>query len=288
MFPGMAFVCSVFADITLRIHGLLLAPPGNIIHVTLREMNIVPDYQTITRKYYASWLGGSDQDFNGGVRYICSPERDVQQSGYPFAYPLCICKTDRAVIVSYAAAFQQQVAWMKETFLRVQDFDPFPLERFESLFAGKIRRQVCFVFDRQITVPVMDVITLSMDDYQIFLDFTLARGIPEWDGMREYFEKIVAAGYCFAKIVEGKAVSLSDGADMPYMADMVQEVGISTLPGYRRRGYAREVASVYISKILADLKCPQWTADIINFAYHKLAFSLGFKYFGDLYILPAA
>jgi hypothetical protein len=28
--------------------------------------------------------------------------------------------------------------------------------------------------------------------------------------------------------------------------------------------------------------------DITNFASHKLAFSLGFKYFDDLYLLPAA
>jgi hypothetical protein len=248
----------------------------------------VPDYHAVTRKYYAAWLGGSDQDFNGGGHYICSPERDIRQSGYPFPYPLCICKTDRAVIVSYAAAYQPQADRMKESFLTVQDYDPFPLERLEALFAGRIRRQVCFVYDREIPVPRTDVITLSIEDYQIFLDFTLARGIPEWDGMREYFEKIAAAGYCIAKMVDGKAVSLSDAADMPYMADMVQEVGINTLPEYRRRGYAREVASACILKILADHKCPQWTAEIINFASHKLAFSLGFKYFGDLYLLLAA
>jgi len=248
----------------------------------------VLDYQTVTRQYYAAWLGCSDQDFNGGVRYICSPERDIRHSGFPFPYPLCICKTDRAVIVSYTAACQQQVDRMKESFLTVQDYDPFPLERLETLFIGRIRRHVCFVLNRQISVTGTDTVILSKDDYQIFLDFTLARGGAEWDGMREYFEKCAAAGYCIAKMVDGKAVSLSDTPDMPYMADYVQEVGITTLPEYRRRGYAREVASACISKILADGKCPQWMADIINFASHKLAFSLGFKYFGDLYLLPAA
>jgi hypothetical protein len=247
----------------------------------------VLDYHTITRKYYAAWLGGSDHDFNGGVHYICSPERDIRQTGYPSQYILCIFKTDRAVIVSYAAAFRQQAERMKERLVTVQDFDPFPLEHLEVLFAGRLRRHVCFVYDRQIQGPGTDVITLSVDDYQIFLDFTLARGTPEWDGMRQYFEKIVAFGYCFAKMVDGKAVSLSDAPDMPYMADVVQEVGINTLPEYRRRGYAREVASAVILKILADGKCPQWSADIINFASHKLAFSLGFKYFGDQYLLPA-
>jgi hypothetical protein len=245
------------------------------------------NYQAVTRKYYAAWLGCSDQDFNGGLRYLCSPERDTIQSGYPFPYPLCLCKTDRAVIVSCSAAFQKQADRMKENFLTVQDFDPFPLERLESMFAGRLWRNVCFVFERQISVPVADVIALSKDDYQIFLDFTLARGSPEYDGMREYFENIAAEGYCIAKMVNGKAVSLSYAVDLPYMEDMVQEVGITTLPEYRRRGYAREVASVCISKILAHRKCPQWMADIANFASHKLAFSLGFKYFGDLYLLPA-
>jgi len=248
----------------------------------------MPDYQAITRKYYAAWLGSNDSDFGGGVRYICSPERDIPQSGYPRPFPLCICKTDRAVIVSYASACRLQADRMKESFLTVQDFDPFPLERLEALFNGRIRRHVCFVFDREIPVPRTDVITLSELDYQIFLDFTLARGIPERDGLRGYFKKIAAAGYCIAKMVDGKAVSLSETAAMPYLADMVQEVGINTLPEYRRRGYAREVASACILKILADRKCPQWMANIINFASHKLAFSLGFKYFGDLYLLPAA
>jgi hypothetical protein len=247
----------------------------------------VLDFQTVTRKYYAAWLGCTEQEFKGGMSYICSPERDARQPGYSFRYPLCICKTDRAVIVSYSAAFQKQAEFMKESFLKVQDYDSFPLERLEALFTGRIQRRVCFVFSRQIPVKSADVVTLSKGDYHIFLDFILAGGAAEWDGMREYFEKIAAAGYCKAKMVDGKAAALSDTADMPYMADMVQEVGINTLPEYRRRGYAREVASACISKILADRKCPQWTADITNFASHKLAFSLGFKYFGDLYLLPA-
>jgi hypothetical protein len=245
----------------------------------------VPDYQAITRKYYAAWAGGTDQDFNGGVRYICSPERDVRQSGFSRPFPLYICKTDRAVIVSHSPSLQKQVDRMKEICVSAQDFDPFPLERLETLFAGPIQRQVCFVLNRPVSITGKDIVTLSKSDYRLFLDFTLARGVSEWEGMREYFEKISAAGYCIAKMAGGKVVSLSDTPDMPYLADQVQEVGINTLPGYRRRGYAREVTSACVLKILADGKCPQWTANISNFASHKLAFSLGFKYFGDLYMM---
>jgi hypothetical protein len=247
----------------------------------------VPEYQTITRKYYAAWLGSTDQDFNGGVRYICSPERDKRQAGFPCPFPLYICKTDRAVIVSYSQSLHKQVERMKELFAAVQDFDPFPLERLEILFAGRIQRQVCFVLNRPVAIPGTYLVTLSKNDYRLFRDFTMARGASEWEGMREYFEKIAAAGYCIAKMVNGKAVSVSDAPYMPYMADAVQQVGINTLPEYRRRGYAREVASACVSKILAGGKCPQWTGDIFNFASHKLAFSLGFKYFGDIYLMPA-
>jgi hypothetical protein len=250
-------------------------------------MSNVLDYQTVTRKYYAARLGCSELEFSSGVSYICSTLRDSRQPGHSYRYPLCICKTDRAVIVSYSAAFQKQVELMKESFLKVQDYDPFPLERLESLFTSKIQRNVCFVFNHQIPVSVAGVVSLTRNDYRIFLEFAQACGGAEWDGMKEYFGEIVANGYCIAKMADGKAVSVSDTPDIPDMADVVREVSVNTLPGHRRRGYARAVASACISKILADRKCPQWMAEISNFASHKLAFSLGFKYFGDFYFLPS-
>ena len=242
------------------------------------------DYRAITKKYYAEWLDCDERDFLSGVRYVCSPKRDVVQTFYSSAWALCLFKTDTAAIISYSSKIQKQIKQMEMDFSGVKSFDLNLGDYLDKLFGVKTKRNIKFVFDRQIASSNEDVVSLSKADYDLFLNFRVSLGNNLWDEeTREYFEAISALGYCMARMADGKPVSMTDTPTMPYMSDMVQEVGIDTLPDYRNRGYAKEVVSACISKIISDNKCPQWSCDADNRASERLAYRVGFKRFCDVY-----
>lgn len=241
------------------------------------------DYTTITRQYYAEWLDCDEDDFIGGVRYVCSPKRDVKLSGYSSPYALSIFKTNTAVVISYSSELQEQVSNMKKDLLTVESFNTDIDSYLKDHFPGKIGGSIKFVFNRQIPHYGENIVPLSRSDFDLFLNFRLSLGQSEWDGMREYFEEINDMGYCIAKMIDGKAVSMTDAPGMPFMGDMVQETGINTLPDYRNKGYAAEVVSAFISNVILDIKCPLWSCDVNNQASEKLAYSVGFKKFCNEY-----
>lgn len=242
------------------------------------------DYQMITRKYYAEWLDCDASDFDGGVRYVCSSKRDVALYGHSYPMSLSIFDTGSAVVISYSSKFREQINQMQRDCLTYKSFGSRFVEYLNSLFPEEeIERSIKFVFAGQPSHPGEGVVPLSRNDFNSFRDFRLSLGQSEWDGMREYFENISDMRYCIAKIIDEKPVSMTDAPGMAFMPDMAQEIGINTLPGYRRRGYAREVVSACILKILLDSKCPMWSCDADNLASEKLAYSVGFNKFSDEY-----
>jgi len=239
-------------------------------------------YETITRKYYAELLDCDEQDLVRGIRYVRSPKRDIQLHGYSSTYTLCLCKTDAAVVISYSPKVQKQIEQMKTDFSMMGSFDSNLNDYLNKLFPAKVEHNIKFVFERQTAFSNENVISLSKDDYPVFLKFRLSLGSNVWDSMRAYFEKICESGYCLARMVDGVPVSVTDAPSMPFMQDEAQEIGVNTLPYYRRRGYAEEVVSACISRIISEHKCPLWSCNADNHASERLAYSLGFKKFCDL------
>jgi hypothetical protein len=178
---------------------------------------------------------------------------------------------------------------MKRDFLTVESFDFDTYDYLKKVFELKIDSSFKFVFERQSSISSGNVDILEKKDFSLFLNFRLALGQREWDGMRKDFEALSDRGYCIARIIDGKAVSMTDPPTMPFMPDIVQEIGISTLPEYRNRGFAKEVVSACISRIISDNKCPLWSCAADNRASEYLAYSVGFKKFCDAYsvVLPS-
>ena len=241
------------------------------------------DFQAITRKYYAEWLDCDEQDFDGGVRYVSSPKRDVKLPGYSNRFILSIFRLNNAVIVSYSSKIQEQINKMKTDFSTIESFNSQLSDYLNRSFLAKIDTGIKFIFEQHSPILINKLVTLEKRNFSLFLNFRLALGQREWDGMRKDFEELSGRGYCIAKIIDGKAVSMTDPPTMPFMADIVQEMGISTLPYYRNKGYAKEVVSACISKIVSDGKCPLWSCAADNRASEQLAYSVGFKKFCDVY-----
>jgi hypothetical protein len=243
------------------------------------------DFLDITKRYYAEWLDCDAHDFSSSLKYICTLKRDEKPSFYPNPYPLFICRTEKSVIVSYSPSIQKYINMM-EIDEPVLNRDSSQLVSYlEKLFEAKIIHNIKFVFDKAAEYPADNVVSLKKDEYHLFLKFAEDLGSHEWEGMREYFEELCTLGYCFAKMVDGKAVCLVDAPGMPYMRESVQEIGINTLPEYRNRGYGKEVASCCLRKIVADGKCPLWSCRFDNIGSERLAYSIGFKKFCDAFLL---
>ncbi len=243
------------------------------------------NYLDITKRYYAEWLDCDSYAFSESLNFICSPKRDLKPLFYPNPYLLYVCKTDRSTIVSFSPMLAKQIETLKNN-APILDNDEGQLVLYlEELFGSKIIHNIKFVFDHPINCPANNVIPLKADDYYLFLNFAKDLGSHEWDGMREYFEELCSLGYCFAKIVDDKAVCIVDAPGMPYMRDLVQEIGINTLPEYRNRGYGKDVACSCLRKIVADGKSPLWSCRFDNKASERIAYSIGFKKFCDAFLL---
>jgi len=105
------------------------------------------------------------------------------------------------------------------------------------------------------------------------------------DWLREYFDAMVANGYCVGADLDGRLVSCTDGPGIPYLADRLQEIGVNTVSSYRRNGYAALVCSKAAENIMNVGKYPIWRYRADNVASGKLAQKVGFRKIADILTL---
>jgi GNAT superfamily N-acetyltransferase len=88
------------------------------------------------------------------------------------------------------------------------------------------------------------------------------------------------AEYPDAALHEGAYVIRADGAPMSWAwtqeeSEDAAELPVETLPGYRRRGYARQVVAAWAAQVLAQGKVAFYSHEIDNATSEALARSLG-------------
>ncbi|NLV91731.1 MAG: GNAT family N-acetyltransferase [Firmicutes bacterium] len=81
---------------------------------------------------------------------------------------------------------------------------------------------------------------------------------------------------------DGRLASATDAPDVPFMKDVVVEMGINTLPEYPRQGLAKTVTGALIKYLLERGRVPLWSCSSDKFASQGLAASLGFVRFADV------
>ncbi len=125
---------------------------------------------------------------------------------------------------------------------------------------------------------------LTRDDYVDFLAYHTAQypDAHQESWLHAYFNKIADKGYVHGVYVDDRLVSATDVPDLPYMADVVVEPGISTLASYRRRGYARTVVGALLKQWLKEGKVPLWSCNLANTGSQRLAEDLGYAKLADV------
>ena len=92
-------------------------------------------------------------------------------------------------------------------------------------------------------------------------------------------------GYCVGAYADGVIAACTDAPAMPYMPQVIQHIGITTLPEYRGRGYAAAACKQAVQNVIKSGKTPQWTCKNTNIASRKLAESVGFVKLADMLML---
>ncbi|MGL4336341.1 MAG: GNAT family N-acetyltransferase [Turicibacter sp.] len=243
------------------------------------------NFKEMTKRYYAKWLGTDLSVLNEkGVFFVESSEREKPQLGYSQTFKIYAYVNEELIIISYSKEIINEIENLKSKIkigIGVQELSNI----LENAFNVNVFREIKFYFGNPVNEFKSDgVVKLIEKDYENYLTFFKTQhpnANPDgW--LQEYFQDICVNEFCFGIFKDGKLVSVSDGPDMPYMNEEVQEIGINTLSEYRGSGYGKLVANECIKSIISNNKCPLWSCPVTNTASEKLAYSLGFKKLGDV------
>ena len=243
------------------------------------------DYRKVTEEYYSSWFGDSQilADLQAGVHFVYSEERNKTQYGYSKPFALFALYQPGRIIISYGNSLAGKIDKLKEYLNTDTSLDELK-EILGRELNTQINHNVKYVFDR-LPERLITSRPLQKAEYSRYLEFFgaanhIAKDRLGW--LSEYFQGMVRQKLCCGFFVDDVLVSCSDAPGMPYMANMVQEIGINTLEEYRQKGYAADVCICCASEIINNGKCPQWSTDINNIASQKLAERIGFERYFDL------
>lgn len=241
-------------------------------------------YLPLTKEYYAHWLSVPPPLLDmSGIYSQYSPQRDHQQEGYSEHFDFYGYFSGETAILSYGSQLRDEIGWISDFFTAKRDFQEFG-KLVQSRFGATLHIDYKYYFDHLVDVDTSRVKQLTLQDYPAYLEFFQTQ-YPDSEAetwLEEYFTGMVERGYVFGVLVDGKLVSATDTPEMPYMKDILVEIGINTLPGYRRQGYATMVVVALIKKILSEQKVPIVSCAASNSASQKLAEKVGFIKFADV------
>jgi len=253
------------------------------------DINMVPDYLSIAKRYYAEWLDVEPEVLDApGVFVVPSSRREERQAGYSRAFELYCFVSGETTIISYHRRFEDRKDDLVQLFVHGGDLENTKAGLAELLGVAPGHACAHAYKYRFVRLPEgLDTTRarqLTCDDYADFLAFHAAQhpNAHQESWLQAYFNEIADKGYVYGVYADGRLVSATDVPDLPYLADVVVEPGINTLPGYRRRGYARTVVGALLKQWLEEGKVPLWSCNFANTGSQRLAEGLGYAKLADV------
>ncbi|MBE6999894.1 MAG: GNAT family N-acetyltransferase [Ruminococcaceae bacterium] len=243
------------------------------------------DYLSLTQAYYSAWIGRENviSDSPAGIIFVESEERNKTQYGYSDPIDLWLLQTGDRTFVSFGKKVKGKMEALRSA-LRPGMTAAEMVPVLTDVLGKAPYHGVKYVYAGSQNTSTRAVV-LPPEDGALFLAFQNVLYPPENEEENswalEYFNEISAMGYCCGVIEDGILVSCTDAPGMPYMSDTIQEIGINTLPAYRKKGYAADACLLAISQILKSGKCPIWATGIDNLPSQRLAETIGFRVFGE-------
>lgn len=239
------------------------------------------DCTRLTLEYYSRWLGINDITAVKGAEFVYSAERNTVQSGYDKKFDLWIwCGSDN-IIVSYGESALPKIDLLKDRIginSTAEEISALSAE----LYGADTVHGIKFLW-KSASAKIRSAKTLTENDYPAYERFFKQCNpcCENTDWLEEYFLDMTANGFCCGIMQDGILVSCTDLPSVPYMQNIVCEIGVNTLPKYRKMGYAADCSLLCAEHIIGAGKCPLWSAEISNKASRRLAKSIGFEKLGE-------
>lgn len=241
------------------------------------------DYLKVTKAYYSHWLGvdiDSVQKHDALLTYseICNSV----QAGYSRTFDLYLFKTEDRLIISYGNKACENISRLQSSVSCLSSVEDIQ-DKMAEIFRSQLTHAIKYLF-KKLPVIQTNAISLTTDDYDDYLDF-FRRQHPDCkdtDWVYDCFIENIRRAGLFAIKTDGKIVSCASTPMMPFLIDMVQEIGADTLPAYRRKGHSTAACAACVEAIVQSGKCPLWSTSIDNQASQKLAAKIGFARFADV------
>lgn len=249
-----------------------------------RRLSNMNNYE-YTKLYYSYWIDMGMETFdNPGITLVKSEKRKIRQVGYPANFEVyCLAIGDK-LFISYNQNLDITYNFYDE-FTNIK-YSEEALLKLNRIFPNRVHRRKVFYHDTfREDIDFREVIMLKKEDYRYYHDFFITQN-PHLspDGwLEEYYRYLAENHLCFGIFKDDKLVSVTDSPFIPYIPEAITEPGINTLEEYRGKGYAKKVCAAFIKNAIDSGKVPIWTCRHDNKASVKLAESLGYREFADLY-----
>ena len=257
---------------------------------SLSVRSICAMYADATKQYYAEWTDTDPSVFDEQtVITVCSPKRDTRQYGYSRSFQLYCVITDSTVVISYSRRLEESISRVAEVLKHSKDSLQV-IEILQSILLDKIGHNYKYYFTAlPNNIDTSEAVQLGREDLQHYKSFFESQypGVS-FEGMQDYFYSVACRGYSYGVFRENRLVCATDAPGIPYMRDIIVEPGINTLKEYRRCGYAKITTGALIKYLLETGKVPIWSCAAANEASDRLARSLGFVKFADVFSLSMA
>ncbi|MCL2371776.1 MAG: GNAT family N-acetyltransferase [Defluviitaleaceae bacterium] len=224
--------------------------------------------------YYEAMLG-QQSCLSGGqaIHFIHSAERNVQQPGFSARFDIYCWVQPGKIVLSYGDAASPQISRLQQA-IHTDNTAAEIKSTLATVFGREVKHNIKYIYQGSQPSNILAENVTEYDDYKNFFLGCFPGSKIDW--LEEYFTEMAAAGTCVAVYHGGRIVSCTDAPTMPYLSELVQEIGINTLPGYMGRGYAAAACAKAAQNIMASGKAPQWSHDTCNIASQKLAEKIGF------------
>ncbi len=124
---------------------------------------------------------------------------------------------------------------------------------------------------------------LRDSDVELFVKMKLDL-YPECDPncLAKDIQRNIKDGLAFRVFQKGKLVSVSEAPAIGHMQDLIEEVGVDTLPEYQGRGYGKAVISAMTEEILNIGRIPIYRCSSKNEASIRLTKAIGYEKYADI------